>query len=112
MDVSKGESMNIVFSIQKGIITCHKFTKKLKNGYRLDNGEILKGEKPTNRKWLEPLDVVTITESRDEALAFSKQEVDRMHDLIQVARGSIYDVEDWVKLRDGCEDSPPKTRIL
>lgn len=100
---------NIVFSIQRGVIICHKYTKKLVSGYRLEDGTLLKGEQVKNNVGFEPLDVITLTENAEEAMKFAKAEISRMHDIIQVARAAKDDVETWASEP---EYDPPKSRII
>lgn len=100
---------NVVFSIQRGVITCHKYTKKLASGYRLEDGTLLKGEQVKHNVGFEPLDVITLTENAEEAMRFAKAEISRMHDIIQVATAARYDVETWASEPDY---DPPASRIV
>ncbi|MCY9861592.1 hypothetical protein OTK49_03545 [Vibrio coralliirubri] len=100
---------NVVFSIQRGVIICHNFERKLASGYRLKDGTLLKGEKPEKRVGFDSLDIITLTEDAQEAIKYSKAEVSRMYDIMQVAGAAQSDVEFWV---NNPEFGSPKSRIV
>lgn len=100
----------VLYTVNKGVIEVQKVVRETKCGWRdLHGGFINRSSLGENQRI--NIDLVYHTTDAKEAVRWAKRIIGYMDSVIQVARASIYDVEDWIGSGVD-EDAPPKSRIV
>lgn len=97
----------ILYEVYQGVVTVISVAKETPSGWRQHNNGFI------NRRVLKQytcLDYAYYTTDMDEAIKWSHQITDHMHDLLQVSMASLSDLYFWCDELNCEESSVPKPR--